>query len=76
MKIQDEFLISVEGYHVRIDVKATQSMVSTQGGRPRWELHYDELGKGAIDVMETVREELAVFDESEEQLRELLEDDV
>ena len=115
MKIQDEFSISVEGYYVRINVEVTQPMVPTRGGRPRWKLHYDELGKGAIDVMETVREELEELDEedylpvgtagfavgdlflehnqddglrvktddegllgelSEEQLRELLEDDV
>ena len=112
MKIEDDFSISVEGYYVRIDIEVTQPMVPTQGGRPRWKLHYDKLGKGAVDVMETVREELdeedylpvgtagfAVGDLflehdqddglqiktddeellgelSEEQLRELLEDDV
>ena len=42
MKIQDDFSISVEEYHVRIDVEVTQSMVPTQSGRPRWKLHYDE----------------------------------
>ncbi|QGX94782.1 hypothetical protein EI982_08205 [Haloplanus rallus] len=63
MKIEDEFSISVEGYLVRIDVEVTQSMVSTQGGRPRWKLHYDELGKGAIEVMESIREELEELDE-------------
>ena len=65
MNVQDDFSISVEGYHVRIDVEVTQSMVPTQGGRPRWQLTYGEVGKGAIDVMETVREELEDLDEEE-----------
>jgi hypothetical protein len=65
MKIQDEFSISVEGYRVRIDAEVTQSIIPTQDGRPRWKLHYDELGKGAIDVMETVREELEELDEED-----------
>ena len=65
MKIQDELVISVEGYQVSIDVEVTQSMVSTQSGRPRWELHYDELGKGAVDVMEQIRSELEELDEED-----------
>lgn len=65
MKIQDYISISVKGYHVRIDVEVTQSMVPTQSGRPRWKLHYDELGKGAVDVMETVRKELEELDEED-----------
>lgn len=65
MRIQNEFSISVEGYYVSIDVEVTQSMVPTQGGRPRWELHYDEMGRGAIDVMKQVRDELEELDDED-----------
>jgi len=65
MKLQDEFSISVEGYHVRIDVEVMQSMVATQGPRPRWKIDYNKFGTGAIEAMETVREELEELDEED-----------
>ena len=65
MKIQDEFSISLDGYHVRIDVEITPSMVPLSDGRPRWKIHYDELGKGGIEVMDTVRQELEELDEED-----------
>jgi len=65
MKIEDEFSISVDGYHVRIDVEVSPSMVPLPDSRPRWKLHYEELGEGAIGVMETVRQELEDLDEEE-----------
>lgn len=65
MKIEDTFSISVDEYHVRINVKITPSISPPHEARPRWKRQYDELGKGGMAVMETVRQELEALDEED-----------
>lgn len=65
MKIEDEFSITVEGYRVSIEAEVTPSPVPIHSDRPLWKLHYEEMGKDGIEVIETVRQELEELDDEE-----------
>lgn len=65
MNLSDQFNISIDGYHVSIEVDVSPSIIHTPGGRPRWKLQYEDIGDGAVAAMEEIRESLEELDDEE-----------
>lgn len=66
MNVEDEFTIFVNGYNITVNVTVSDYTVPTTPDRPSWKYEYEEIGNGAVEALETVREELEKLDDPTE----------